>query len=416
MTEEAAHSRFGGSGAERWSTCFAAIELSDGLPDTAGHAAQRGTVMHEWAAFYLAPLATNGQDIAHPVETLTAGEREIVDGYVSFVRNALAEAEAADGQAALYVEVKFALPDIHPEAFGTADAVIVTPVRIIVLDFKSGRGVEVRPERADGSLNLQLAFYTWGVWQIFQSTFANVPLIEVAIYQPLVWDEPYWRRTSLLELEEQVDIMRHGADMSARGGNTPVAGDHCKFCAAIPICPAYRDLKLAVYEEKPLALIENPGPAPTMGLTNEQLARVVLARRDLEKWLDACVDLAKAKVKAGEDIGLKLVAGRGSREWIDEDALPDVVQEICNRHHGSIEPYELQPIVFKPSEVRSVAQIEDELKRRAGGGRDPRAKAILADLGKLYTTKPGAPVLAAPDDKRPAIRRLDDIHTEEDRY
>lgn len=412
---EAAHSRFGGSGAERWSTCWAAIELSDGLPDTAGEAAKRGTVMHEWAAYRLTHLAENGKDFRHPAETLSASETELVDGYVNFVKDALKQAREQDGSAKLYVEVKFALPDIHPEAFGTADAVIITPVRIIVLDFKSGRGVVVTPERADGSLNLQLAFYTWGVWCVFGSLFKSIPLIEVAIYQPLVWAEPYWRRTSLLELEEQVDLMRTGADRSAQGGNSPTAGDHCKFCPAIPICPAYRELKLAVYEEKPLSLIQSPGPAPTMGLSNDQLARVVLAKNDMIKWLEACVELAKDKVSRGEDIPLKLVKGNGSREWVDAETAARNVHHIAGTY--ALETEEIEAIVYDTPKLRSVAKVEEDLKRALGGGRKPEAKAALEQLAELYTTKPGAPVLAHPDDKRPAIRRAAElIFDEEERY
>jgi hypothetical protein len=53
VTGPTAHSRFGASGAHRWTECPGSVEAQAGLPDNSGPEAQEGTALHAVAAHCL---------------------------------------------------------------------------------------------------------------------------------------------------------------------------------------------------------------------------------------------------------------------------------------------------------------------------------------------------------------------------
>ena len=94
-------------------------------------------------------------------------------------------------------------------------------------------------------------------------------------------------------------------------------GDHCQYCPAKGICP-----KQAEIVERSL-MISTKEKAITLPfletITDVQIARIVEHQSQIEDFLAEVKRLALHRLKSGEKIeGLKLVAGRGSRIWSNE--------------------------------------------------------------------------------------------------
>lgn len=103
-----AHSKFSPSASSRWLVCPASIRLSEGIEDTGGAAAQRGTEIHAQAEAMLLGLPE-----PHP---------EHFESAIGFVEAVLGL--VADGEA-LLVEERLSFDKYAPDGFGTADVVIL---------------------------------------------------------------------------------------------------------------------------------------------------------------------------------------------------------------------------------------------------------------------------------------------------
>jgi hypothetical protein len=79
----------------------------------------------------------------------------------------------------------------------------------------------------------------------------------------------------------------------------------------------------------------------------------MLAMADrLEEWIAAVRGLALQRLEAGKPVdGYKLVAKRGTRKWVDEDAAVETLSRVISRE----ELYE--------SSVLSPAAVEKKLKK-----------------------------------------------------
>lgn len=216
-----AHSRFGASAAHRWMRCPGSVKASEGLPNPSSPAAEEGSMLHEAAANILL-----GLDVHYE---LTDEQEEVVGQYVSVVR-----AECGDGQ--LFVEQRFRLPH-HPEFWGTADAVIERGDCLKVVDFKAGRGIEVKADYA-GKLNPQLGFYALGALAALNRT--DWQSVEIIIVQPR-YGGIKRRLTSVQELNELAEELVEAAEKAELDEPPFEAGSHCHFCLARPTCPTLRE-------------------------------------------------------------------------------------------------------------------------------------------------------------------------------
>jgi hypothetical protein len=146
------HSIVGMSTLERRLGCPGSAHAEAALPNRTTEAAERGTALHEAAARALLGDLSAGEVWDEDQEGV-----EIVDAYLRAVRDTHARLGGT-----LLVEHAFRLDHLHPDLWGTADAVVVAPPAIAVLDLKSGRGTRVDVRRKDGRPNLQLAGYGLG--------------------------------------------------------------------------------------------------------------------------------------------------------------------------------------------------------------------------------------------------------------
>jgi hypothetical protein len=132
------------------------------------------------------------------------------------------------------VEQRFHLKDIHPDLYGTADCCIYHPreKRLCVYDYKHGAGVPV--EVTD---NEQLKYYVLGALLTIDEP---VNKLEMGIVQPRCAhpDGPVRRqRVTILDMLDFASDLLDAAKRTEDPNAPLVAGSHCRWCRAQPICP-----------------------------------------------------------------------------------------------------------------------------------------------------------------------------------
>lgn len=365
------HSIVGMSTLERRLGCPGSAHAEAALPNRTTAAAERGTALHEAAARAL-------------IGNLSAGEvweedeegAQIIDAYLQAVR----ETHQRLG-GLLLIEHAFRLDHLHPDLWGTADAVIVAPPAIAVLDLKSGRGHRVDVRRRDGKPNLQLAGYGLGALTAAPQG-AIIERLELHVVQPLAGGHTQAELDAGEIIEIAADIQELvRAAMEPDAPRRP--GDHCKFCRAAGTCPALRGHALEVaradFDDAP-DIIDCADPA---GMTPEEIAAALAEADVLELWVSRLREHAKGEAERGRvPPGFKLVQRRGIRRWIDPIATSKALAA-----HG------LNDIWTEPA-LQSPAQVEKAIKR----------SKLAIDISEMTTSMSPGFALVADTDPRQGVQ------------
>lgn len=322
---------------------------------------------------------------------------EVAKVYTDYVR----DVAGADGTILVEQRVQFdqhlGVPSEH-EAFGTADAIIVKGSEMIVVDLKTGRGVEVEVQG-----NPQLHAYALGALEIAE-TVADIERVRMVIVQPRaggikehdLWVDELkaWARDHAAPACRKV--LDAVADFSI--GFLQPGEKQCKFCPAKATCPALRD---AVAGTVINTLTDTVPASP------DEFAALEVSppaeKRDGAKWLAAClskVDMiedwcaavraeAHRRLSDGQPVpGFKLVQGkRGARTWSDAKAAEELLRKTFRLPIE--QAYDLKLI--------SPTSAEKLVKAGAIG---PRQWEKAKDL---ITQPDGKPSVAPVADPRPAL-------------
>jgi hypothetical protein len=385
-----AHARFAPSAAERWINCPGSMAAQEGEEDVTSSAAEDGNLAHEASAAVL-----EGEPFENATRALTPELAGIVAEYTAAVRGKFAALRRKDSKARLIVERRMHAPGIHPELFGTGDALMTVPGVLHVDDLKSGwKAVPVR--YPDGRLNYQLGIYvllalaemgvTVSPW-LFNPEDHGFERIVLTVHQPRVYDRPEQTRVTLDEMREFLDVVIAGIDRVEAGDRTRKANPSwCRYCLARGRCP-----ELRAQAAKRARAVFSPENLPL------EAAAEITAEAD---WLEAQVKGAREMVfrnlSLGREVpGSKLVAKKGRREWTDFETARQLAVA-----HG-IEPerlYKREPI--SPAQMETLIQtLEDAsefpwgqwkacLETRSSGvtvapANDPRP-AIVSGAGKIF--------------------------------
>jgi RecB family exonuclease len=226
---EPAHARLSPSG-HHWLQCPAAPRLSEGQPDTPSRYAQEGTDAH-----------------AVLESALTAGrlDGDTCANYEQFAALQIAM-EAVASQRARFVEELFFHTErrVYPstrrsDLYGTADVVIggilaSGEAGITVIDYKHGQNVAVPASSP------QLAIYLLGAANSLGIKFDH---FRAVIVQPRLrfghMEQVRWHDYTFAELLKFSREMHAAAALTDDPDAQPIAGSHCKWCKAKPVCPAY---------------------------------------------------------------------------------------------------------------------------------------------------------------------------------
>lgn len=225
------HSPIGASSMPRWKTCPGSVRLSRGIVSETSVYAKEGIFGHEKAAerleFKRWGIGLDAEMIEHLSVYVDAVEK---DRFTD-----------RDEKDLFLVEHKFHLKEIHPDLFGTADAVVykAKKKKLIVHDLKYGAGISVNAEKND-----QLLYYGLGA---LLSTGVPCTEVELVISQPRCPHKlgPV-RRWAL----PAVEMIEFAADLAIYATRTEdpnaelVDGRHCWFCPAKSLCPRIREKSL----------------------------------------------------------------------------------------------------------------------------------------------------------------------------
>ena len=313
-TEERAHSTIGASSSERWINCPRSVYLSEHAPrKLESKYAAEGTNAHQVAELTLrgdsdAVLDLMGAN-GYPAEMFSHAE-----AYSEFVN------EKRKTGAEVLVEHAFHLKRYDKRAYGTADAVIVNPTELWVIDYKYGAGIAV--EATD---NPQLRFYALGA--LFSLTPARqkaIDTIHMAIFQPRAAHTEGPVRVATMTKKALMawgrTVLKPAMEKTLHYDAPVVPGKWCRWCPAITLCPEQGRLpvKVAATADFGTPDVSSKLPAPKQ-LTPEQIGVALMARDQIEAWFDAVAGIAKSNLESGGSVpGWKLVQGRRQKSWMND--------------------------------------------------------------------------------------------------
>lgn len=373
------HSRLSPSAAKRWLACPGSVNLSATVPvPESTESSKEGTTAH-WVAER--SLVTDTQAAEHIGEICQETQMVVTQEMTDCVQIYLDEVRKYSGMNR--IEERVSLENVHADLAGTCDYVVLDGDILRVFDYKHGKGVFVAAEE-----NPQLMIYAYGAVLKFASLLGVQPWkvcksVSITIVQPRNTDEgPEVRSWSIsyVALEQWVDdVLREGAHLT-KDSSALNAGDHCKFCPALGICPAAKkraEELVQVEFSKVITL-----PAPEM-ISPKDKGRILEAKKLLTDWLSAVEAAALIDMNEGRDVpGFKLVQKRSNRAWLDDKQAGAALSKVIG-----VEAFE-QPKLISP------AQAEKKLK--AVG---------QAELVEMLTFKPNNGVTIAPEsDRRKAVQ------------
>ena len=382
------HALLGASSAARWIACTPSAQATANLPDEETKYAAEGTRAHEvcesilrtnlacWEQGYGLQDLRSGfgcEYDADPPEMFKAAIQ-----YVGFIHELWVGFPCRPG---VFIEQEVDVSRWVPLGFGTCDCLMIGGGLLHIIDFKYGQGVPVSPER-----NPQLMYYALGAYELFRET-DDIEVVRMSIVQPRVQEEPQTWELPLADLLTWArEVLAPAAHMAWRGEGEFVTGDHCRFCKAYPSCRAWQDKYGALAGFEPL-----PEPATLsdeeLGSWLQKLEGLAAYARDLENY-------AQTALLAGHTLpGWKLVQGRSTRKWTDQDAA-----------FHQMEANGIDEAMLYTRTPISLTAAEKMIGK----------KRFAETMSAFITKAPGAPKLAAASDPRPAYDRLEGFSPLED--
>lgn len=348
------------------------------MPDTGSSFAEEGTLAHAYCAMKLKQfLGLNVEDeekeIAEYYETYHTGEMdEYTDTYKAIVLEKYNAARTKTPDAQLLIETRLDFDQYIPDAFGTADAIIIADGCMEIIDFKYGKGVRVSAEH-----NPQMMIYALGAYDRFSFDY-RIERVRMTIVQPRI-DNLSEFEITVQELTEWADnTLKPAAEKAYRGEGPQQPGDWCQFCKVKNQCRALVDKCKDVVAADPKLI------------TAEELAKDVLPMVPLVKtWISGVEEYALAQALSGVQLpGWKIVEGRSVRKIVNQEAAAAAL------NGAGYAPAE----IYKPTELRTITDLEKMV-----------GKKRFAELMGDYIDKPaGKPTLAPESDKRQAINTAAD--------
>ena len=390
------HALLSPSGAKKWLACSASLACEKDIPNTSGKAAVLGTAMHTIAEMHLnqyikgtslplerevgAYVLDEGKGqikaLIRPMKgavLITADMIEQVRKYTDYCKAIIDVATYAK------LEMRVNLTEVlHPgyegvETFGTADLVAVQELAntdehmLIIGDLKTGR------HRVEAKENKQLMLYALGVYRRLKRRY-NITVVRLVIFQPYAGGASEWdisveglelfakfaQKRALLALDA---YFRGKKNLKASDFRPSVDG--CQWCRFSEQCAARTKTVNSLLAEE----LEDDF---ALELTPEQIVAAYEKLPLLRQHIDKVEKAMTAALHSGKKVpGYKLVEGKmGNRAWKDAEKVAELYGDKLTKE-----------VLMSPTEAVKVIP-EEELK-------------------DFITRKPGAPCVAAEDDKRP---------------
>jgi len=356
----------GGSTAKRVINCPGSVALVQKMPPKpSSKYADEGTLLHN----VMAELIMSEEPPEYYIGTRYEDQILTFELVEEKILPALRALDVIDPEHKMEIEAETSVNfgDLLPGVFGSTDLIGRLGNRAVVLDWKFGDGVMVEVEE-----NPQLMFYAAAAMRTKESQWAfdGVTEIEMVIVQPP--EIRRWVTTPERIAKFELELVQ--AVKQAEKPDAKLAvGDHCRWCAAKPICP-----KMTGAADRALKVQIEALPA-------EQIS-VFLKNADmLEEWIKDLRALALQMLESGAKLPeYKLVAKRAIRSWSDEEKA-----KVALFAYGLTESEVMETAVVSP------AKAEKALKKRKIGL--PEDLVVAISSGNT---------LASVDDPRPEVMLL----------
>jgi hypothetical protein len=385
---ERAHALLSASSSKQWLACTPSARLAEQFPESTSDYAEEGRLAHEIAELKMRKAFTEPMGLrAFNTRLKKLKEHPLfkeemlrhTDTYLEYVSGIV---HGFSNSPYMAVEKRLDYSAYAPEGFGTGDCIIIGGNRLIVNDFKYGKGV---PVSAIG--NTQMRLYALGAYLEYSFLYP-IDTVEVAIIQPRL-DDISVDRFPVELLLAWGESIKPAAQKAFAGEGEFVPGDHCQFCPAKAVCRARAEANIVLEDE--FKLMKPPL------ISNEEVGQILARAQNLAAWAKHLEGYALTETLNGREIpGWKAVHGRGSRQYTDQDAAFRFLQ-VNNVSEAML--YKREPL--------TVPAVEELLGKE-------KFKELLTPF---VETKPGKPTLAPLSDKREPIQRTsaaDDFKSEEE--
>jgi len=356
----------GGSTAKRVINCPGSVALVQKMPPKpSSKYADEGTLLHN----VMAELIMSEEPPEYYIGTRYEDQILTFELVEEKILPALRALDVIDPEHKMEIEAetRVGFGDLLPGVFGSTDLIGRLGNRAVVLDWKFGDGVMVEVEE-----NPQLMFYAAAAMRTpeAQWAFEGVTEIECVIVQPP--EVRRWvttpERIAKFELE-LVQAVKQAEKPDAK----LTVGDHCRWCAAKPICP------------KMTGAVERALKVQIEALPAAQISTYLKNADMLEDWIKDLRALALQMLESGAKLPeYKLVAKRAIRSWSDEEKA-----KVALFAYGLTESEVMESSVVSP------AKAEKALKKRKLGL--PEDLVVAISSGNT---------LASADDPRPEVMLL----------
>ncbi|WP_079525416.1 DUF2800 domain-containing protein [Solibacillus isronensis] len=379
----AQHALLSASGAHRWMVCTKSSRLEESMEEETSVYAEEGTLAHELAELKIAKEVglISKQKYTKKLKQIrsdplyTEEMDKATDLHKDFCIERFNEAKAVTKDAVIMLEQRLDYSPWVPEGFGTSDTTIISEKTLEIIDLKYGKGIAVSAYE-----NTQMKLYALGAINQFGFLY-DLETIQMTISQP--------RLDSISSFEMSVDDLltwaetevKTRAELAFAGLGSFVAGSHCRWCKVKATCRARAEenMKLATldFQQPPL-------------LADEEVVEVLASIDDLISWAKDVQEfaLAKAMDENKQWPGMKLVEGRGSRKYTDENTI---VEALTAAGYDS-------DVIYRKT-LNTITTLEKELGK----------KAFEELLGSLVTRAPGKVKLVPEEDKRPEIKASPEV-------
>lgn len=393
IVEAGKHSSRGASSAHRWLPCAGSINLTNELAKKglihfgSSRPAAEGTAAH----LVLSTCLEDGSDahemadieivVEHWVfivdEEMIAAVQETLD----WVRARIARTKADGFEVEVYIE-KGMSSFTDPDAYGTGDILIhIIGDRLIVVDFKYGKGVTVEPTSE------QNAYYGYLGLENYVEDHASIKVVESWIAQPRIPHPEGTIRRHTTNPKELTDwwfgTILPGIEATRDPDALLVIGQHCKWCPNKGNCPALKQ-----------ETFEFPMGIDSTHLSDEEVGAILIKLDAIEALKPAIEAEALRRARQGDKIpGRKLVRKMGNRIYKISMALPDPkdADETIEVKLEDAIVKEFGMDAYVDPKLRSPAQVED-----LSGGKE---------FAAMWAYKPDKGLTLAKDsDKRAGVR------------
>lgn len=407
---EKKHAELGPSGWDRWSTCPGSIPLSAGRENRTSSYAAWGSVAHEIADVCLSDKREPHEFVGmvyncegHEIE-VDEEMAECIGDYINVVYQFI---DPSKGDILMSEqEVPIGHLTGETDAVGTSDVIGIVNggTRMVVIDLKTGRGVEVFAEG-----NGQGRMYALGALERFGMLYEDIVEVEVVIVQPRI-DNVTSEIITVAELQEFAEEVTLAAGRVQMARAELGAMDHkntsgppldysqwlnpsekaCKFCDAKAICPALRaeveGTMLTVTAAAPEDFADLTLPkkaaslAPPAGYSDDLLAQAFRSIDLIEGWIKAVEEEMHQRLLNGDKIeGFYIGVGKaGARQWGD----PEVAEAELKKRFKVDEMYDKK--VISPTKAEKLMKSQPRVWAKvveAAGIAQPEGKPKVCREG-----------------------------------